>query len=405
MFTNAERVQVSPTLAESSSPGDSALVTRETADAASVHSSVKEKGTEDSTRYLVVFEGDDDLYCPLNWSFKKKSFATMMYACCAFGPQFSVGFGPMLFAPISEEYGRKIGVIVPFFISGLFAIRVATANNLQTVLIMKFFQGLFDGAAVSNSGGVLGDIWRPEARGVALVLGATFSTSLPLRDLYVYYCDYRCDFIPESYHPWDLTVNEIVTKHLTHPFAMLMTPIVTAMCTYAAFAFGILHLGVVAMPVEFRVVRQWKEVPSCLPTLGMFVGIVLGGCMNIYAGRCYVRILIANHGQPVPEKRLIASFVGCFLLPIGLGCLNYLVDTSLRFSASAIAATTFTRLCFAAAFPLFGNIMFNNLGVPPGASLIGFVAIAMIPIPFVFYRFGAEFGNEIRIVHKSCRGI
>ncbi|KAK9384144.1 hypothetical protein V1515DRAFT_542359, partial [Lipomyces mesembrius] len=69
---------------------------------------------------------------------------------------------------------------------------------------------------------------------------------------------------------------------------------------------------------------------------------------------------------------------------------NYLVDTFLRFSASAIAATTFTRSCFAAAFPPFGNIMVSNIGVPWGASLIGFVAIAMIPIPFVFYRFGPE---------------
>ncbi|KAK9329453.1 major facilitator superfamily domain-containing protein [Lipomyces starkeyi] len=503
MSTNAEKVQVSPGLAESSSPGDSALVTRETVDAASVHSSVKDEGTEVSDRYLVVFEGDDDLYCPLNWTFKKKSFATMMYACCTFGPQFSssvygpvvddvaalynvsnevatlgvslfllgVGFGPMLFAPISEVYGRKIGVIVPFFISGLFAIGVATANNLQTVLIMRFFQGLFGGAPVSNSGGVLGDIWRPEARGVALVcyafvvaggptmapvIGAAFSVSSNngwrwtsyLCAIYTFtIAIISAIFIPESYHPvllskkakklrtstqnwawhsrldeWDLTVNEIVTKHLTRPFAMLMTPIVAAMCTYAAFAFGILYLGVVAIPVEFRVVRQWKEVPSCLPTLSMFVGIVLGGCMNIYAGRRYARILRANHGKPVPEERLIATFVGCFLLPIGLfifgwtshpklpwiysvigttvmttgfftifqGCLNYPVDTFLRFSASAIAATTFTRSCFAAAFPLFGNIMFSNLGVKWGASLIGFVAIAMIPIPFVFYRFGPE---------------
>ncbi|KAK9384174.1 hypothetical protein V1515DRAFT_583194, partial [Lipomyces mesembrius] len=79
-----------------------------------------------------------------------------------------VGFGPMLFTPISEVYGRKIGVIVPFFISGLFAIGVATANNLRTVLIIRFFQGLFGGAPVYNSGGVLADIWRPEAQGVAL---------------------------------------------------------------------------------------------------------------------------------------------------------------------------------------------------------------------------------------------
>ncbi|KAK9377698.1 major facilitator superfamily domain-containing protein [Lipomyces chichibuensis] len=503
MSTNAEKVQVSRELAESTCLGDNVPVTPEVVDAASVYSSVKDKGAEDSDRYLVVFEGDDDPYCPLNWSFKKKSFTTMMYASCTFGPQFAssvygpvvddvaalynvsqevamlgvslfvlgVGFGPMLFAPISEVYGRKIGVIVPFFISGLFAIGVATANNLQTVLIMRFFQGLFGGAPVSNSGGVLGDIWRPEARGVALVCyafvvaGATTVAPVISAALSVTsnngwrWTSYLCAiytftiaiisaiFVPESYHPvllskkakklrtttqnwawhsqldgWDLTFNDIVTKHLTRPFAMLMTPIVAAMCTYAAFCFGILYLGVIAMPVEFRVVRQWKEVPSCLATLSMFVGVVLGGGMNIYAARRYARILRANHGKPVPEERLVATFFGCFLMPIGLfifgwtsppnfpwiapilgttvmmtgfftifqGCLNYLVDTFLRFSASAIAATTFTRSCLGAAFPLFGNIMFRNLGVQWGASLVGFFAVAMIPIPFVFYRFGPE---------------
>ncbi|KAK9240225.1 major facilitator superfamily domain-containing protein [Lipomyces kononenkoae] len=502
MSTDAENRGLSSLHSGETGPDASGPIARESA---SIHSSAKEKGNEepDPDRYLVVFEGDDDPYCPLNWSFKRKGFTTMMYACCTFGPQFAssvygptvediaalyhvsdevatlgvslfligVGFGPMLFAPISEMYGRKLGVILPFFISGLFAIGVATADNLQTVLIMRFFQGLFGGAPVSNSGGVLGDIWRPEARGVALVCyafvvagGPTFATvigaalAISGKDGWRW-TNYLCAIytftiavisaisIPETYHPvllskkakrlrlttqnwaWhsrhdelDLSIHDIATKHLIRPFAMLMTPIVAAMCTYAAFAYGILYLGVVAIPVEFRVVRQWQEVPSSLPSLAMFVGVLIGGCMNIYAGRRFGRLLQANNGKPIPEERLIATFVGCFLLPIGLfifgwtsdpkypwiapvigtaimttgfftifqGCLNYLVDTFLRFAASAIAAATFTRSCMAAAFPLFGNIMFNKLGVAWGASLIGFLAIAMIPIPFVFYRFGPE---------------
>ncbi|KAJ8103842.1 major facilitator superfamily domain-containing protein [Lipomyces tetrasporus] len=496
--------QVPPGNPESFCPEGGAPTSPRTAGVA-VHPPVDEKGSKgsDPNQYLVTFEGEDDPYCPLNWSFKKKSFTTMMYACCTFGPQFSssvygpvigdvatlynvstevatlgvslfligVGFGPMVFAPVSEVYGRKIGVIVPFFISGLFAIGCATASNLQTVLIMRFFQGLFGGAPVSNSGGVLGDIWRPEARGIALVcysfvvaggptiaplIGASLSVSGDNGWRWTSYLCAAYTFVvaiisaitvPETYHPvllskkaktmrtatqnwawhsrhdeWDLTFSEIVTKHMARPFAMLLTPIVAAMCTYAAFAFGILYLGVIAIPVEFRIVRGWKEVPSCLPALGMFVGILIGGFMNIYFGRRYARVLLANNGKPIPEERLKATRIGCFLMPLGLfifgwtsnpkypwiapvsgttvmtigfftifqGCLNYLVDAFLRFSASAIAATTFARSCFAAAFPLFGDIMFNNLGVPWGSSLVGFVAVAMIPIPFVFYRFGPE---------------
>lgn len=49
----------------------------------------------DPDEFLVQFEGDDDPFCPLNWSFRKKGFTTMMYACCTFGPQFSSSiYGP-----------------------------------------------------------------------------------------------------------------------------------------------------------------------------------------------------------------------------------------------------------------------------------------------------------------------
>jgi hypothetical protein len=44
--------------------------------------------------------------------------------------------------------------------------------------------------------------------------------------------------------------------------------------------------------------------------------------------------------------------------------LNYLVDTFTKYGASAIAANTFLRSVFAAAFPLFVDPMFHNLGIP-----------------------------------------
>ncbi|KAK9382261.1 major facilitator superfamily domain-containing protein [Kockiozyma suomiensis] len=461
----------------------------------------------DPDEFLVQFEGDDDPFCPLNWSFRKKGFTTMMYACCTFGPQFSssiygpcvddiarlykvsdevstlgvslfilgVGFGPMLFAPISEAFGRKIGCVAPFFLSGLFSIGAGAANNLQTVLIMRFFQGLLGGAPVSNSGGVLGDIWRPDARATALVcysfvvaggptiapiIGAAFSVSFAdgwrwtqyLCAIYTFVVSFLIAmFVPETYHPvllsrkakklrltthnwayhsrhdeWDLTFQLVVTKHLKRPFQMLFTPIVTCMCLYAAFSYGLLYLGVVAIPVEFRVIRGWRKLPSNLPNLGMFIGIYIGGVLNILGGIRYKRAIRANGGKPVPEERLIVMRLGCFLIPIGLfifgwtsdpkypfiapiigvgimacgfftcfqGCLNYLVDAFTLYAASAIAAATFSRSCMAAAFPLFGKAMFTNLGVDWGSSLVGFIGLAGIPIPFVLYKYGPTIRNR-----------
>jgi hypothetical protein len=51
-------------------------------------------------------------------------------------------------------------------------------------------------------------------------------------------------------------------------------------------------------------------------------------------------------------------------------------------AASALAANMFMRSVLAAAFPLFASYMFNRLGLDWGMSLLGFIAVGMIPIPF-----------------------
>jgi hypothetical protein len=35
------------------------------------------------------------------------------------------------------------------------------------------------------------------------------------------------------------------------------------------------------------------------------------------------------------------------------------------------------------------NVVFNRLGMQWGGSLLAFIALAMTPIPFVFYKYGA----------------
>lgn len=41
--------------------------------------------------------------------------------------------------------------------------------DIQTVLVTRFFAGLFGSAPVTATGGVLGDIWSAEQRGIAVV--------------------------------------------------------------------------------------------------------------------------------------------------------------------------------------------------------------------------------------------
>lgn len=50
-----------------------------------------------------------------------------------------------------------------------FSFGTATAKDIQTILITRFFTGFFGSAPVTNVGGVMADIWPPEQRGIAVV--------------------------------------------------------------------------------------------------------------------------------------------------------------------------------------------------------------------------------------------
>lgn len=161
---------------------------------------------------LVDFDGPDDPYRPLNWPMRKKMVTTLIYAlvtmsatwassCYAaatdqvaevfqVGTQvatlgtslFLLGFGigPLLWAPLSEVYGRRVAVLVPMAIAVCFSFGTATAKDFQTVILTRFFGGFFASAPVTNTGGVLGDLYSPAQRGVAMAGYAMAVVSGPL---------------------------------------------------------------------------------------------------------------------------------------------------------------------------------------------------------------------------------
>jgi DHA1 family multidrug resistance protein-like MFS transporter len=77
--------------------------------------------------------------------------------------------GPIIFAPISELYGRKVAVVVPMFIFLCFTAATATATNLQTIFITRFFGGIMASSPVATVGGGLADMFDQKERGTAVV--------------------------------------------------------------------------------------------------------------------------------------------------------------------------------------------------------------------------------------------
>ena len=82
--------------------------------------------------------------------------------------------------------------------------------------------------------------------------------------------------------------------------------------------------------------------------------------------------------------------IGFSVIVITLQGLNYIIDCYTMYANSALAASTFVRSLFGGAFPLFAGAMFHDLGVPWATSTLAFISVALVPVPVLFYKFGAR---------------
>lgn len=101
----------------------------------------------------------------------------------------------------------------------------------------------------------------------------------------------------------------------------------------------------------------------------------------------------------------IAPIIGTGL--VGLGLLatfmpiqTYLVDAFTIYAASALAANTVLRSLVGALLPLAGQKMYATLGLGWGNTLLAFIAVAMCPIPVIFYKYGERIRKNPRFQVK-----
>lgn len=175
---------------------------------------------------LVDFAGPADPYRPANWPLRKKVTTTLLYglvtmsatwASSCYSPGtaqvaaefgvgsqvavlgtslFLIGFGvgPLLWAPLSEVYGRRLAVFVPMFVAACFSFGSAASKDFQTLMLTRFWGAFFASAPVTNTGGVLGDLYGPEARGVAMAGYAMAVVAGPSLGMFVYsfVCLFSC---------------------------------------------------------------------------------------------------------------------------------------------------------------------------------------------------------------------
>jgi hypothetical protein len=208
---------------------------------------------------------------------------------------------------------------------------------------------------------------------------------------------------------------------LARPWALLfMEPIVLLISIYMAIIYGTLYMLFGAFPIVFQQNRGWSQGIGGLAFSGIAVGMIAGVVYSIFDNKRYANVEKRYNGEAPPEARLPPAMVGAVALPIGmfwfawtnypnihwivcivasapfgfgmvlvfLSAVNYLIDSYTIYAASVLAANSVLRSLFGAAFPLFTNQMYSRLGIHWASSIPAFLALACLPAPFIFYKYG-----------------
>ncbi|KAJ5085964.1 hypothetical protein N7532_010735 [Penicillium argentinense] len=217
-----------------------------------------------------------------------------------------------------------------------------------------------------------------------------------------------------------------MTIALLRPIQMLLSePIVASICLYVACEFATLFSFFAAFPLVFQGVYGFGIEESGLVFLSIVVGCLLGALTVLLCDIFLYRSKSAKFaGQHVPpEYRLYPAMIGSVGLPIGLfwfgwtakvgiswavpvvaimlfawgnlcvfvSTTQYIVDTYHGLTvASAMSANSLARYGLAAAFPLFTIQMYTRLGIGWASSLLGFIAVALLPVPWLFFLTGKK---------------
>lgn len=229
-----------------------------------------------------------------------------------------------------------------------------------------------------------------------------------------------------------MTANEALMMTLVRPFTLSFTePICFALNFYLALIYALLYCWFESFPIVFVGIYGFSLGTEGLAFLGILIGALIIMPPFFWYTHKYTEPQFNETGDIRPELRLTPAFLGAFLIPVCLfwfgwsarrsihwimpiigssffsmgafllfmAVLSYLGDAYPKYVASVYAGNDLMRSSFGAAFPLFATAMYNKLGVGWASSLLGFLSILFIPIPFVLY----YYGETIRSRSKMAR--
>ncbi|CAI7570080.1 unnamed protein product [Penicillium pancosmium] len=200
-----------------------------------------------------------------------------------------------------------------------------------------------------------------------------------------------------------------------------MDPVILFVNLHTMLIYGILYLWFEFFPYVFEGIYHFTAIQQGLAFFGILVGAVVSVIAYVLWLYFSYQPKAAKSNSPIePEARLVPGQVGALCIPICLfifawssrenihflvpiigtaffapgfyltfqSILNYLGESYPRHVASVFAGNTFFRSSFGGALPLAAPQMLQSLGIGWASSTLGFISIAMVPLPFILERYG-----------------
>jgi hypothetical protein len=80
---------------------------------------------------------------------------------------------------------------------------------------------------------------------------------------------------------------------------------------------------------------------------------------------------------------------------------NYVAGSYTVYAASALAGNSIVRYGLAGVLPLAGSKMYHTLGPNWAGTVLAIIEVALIPIPFFFYKFGHKIRLQSPMIVKN----
>ncbi|KAK4503365.1 hypothetical protein PRZ48_004280 [Zasmidium cellare] len=300
-----------------------------------------------------------------------------------------LAFGPMLSAPCSETFGRRMVYMTGMPLFALLTLGSGFANNIAALCILRFLSGVTGSPGLAIGSATLSDMWKPAERATPMAIYVTtpflgpaigplvggfvaqakgWRWTMWVLLFFTAACLTPALFMKETYKSAILrsrakkrglkyptpertalqSAKFFLKSTLTRPVHMCaVEPVVLLFTLYIAINFGMLYGFFAAFPYVFEKVYGFGLGQIGLTFLGIGVGCLVGCLFIILFFRLFyipkvVRARKAGNGQTVPpETRLWIAMIGSIMLPISLFWFGWTAENDVHWMAPVAAEGVF----------------------------------------------------------------